>query len=767
MIVTGKVLYAHTAGRVNYHRLGHIQPEVMFDHLVNGQPTGDKCYFTGRVVWEGDHAGQVAILPNSTSFKSSCAAQCRDVYYADVDWQTGTFKCMMPDSLAYCCTQSEGDTAGMQLAGNVWTPRCVAEGHFSCPGSSTLETLASVKTDDGGWLTVIRRVPATGVHEFVLINQDCRILDTFISSEQALGWSPVTERYTMPIAGTIVPLPGYVRDDLLYVCWHRNSGQFHCWMSLEYPYAPPDEQWAERCYERIQSRYYVLKMTPSGFDKTVHEHQSGPLGACSICDNMNGIPGNYTALHAIPYPPGHIASGSGPGPLGTGRSMVSLMCWDPAKVLGYKGGFKYVETPLGEVGCGDCETDTAGKEFRTIDGVQFVRSGSHWHRYEGCFWKQWVPLPPPDAPGRWDYWYNHTSMKYPTAYGEPLATAGVGSDLITTGGYKLSLTDGSVIKEISSNEFSCCVFENAEGNFVGQDKRDGFPYKPALFNGDLDYVGPCCEASDETIYTPMNLDAGTTPPAQNGGSLAYSLGGDWRFCSAVPFVDHLDQCPEYLRVTACQVEDLSATCGQENVYKVRARFTVKTTPGDVPVAGAAVTGKIVDTQTALTDGNGTVAFETGCFAGSGTVTFTVDAIEKEGFGYLPSRNTCSDAQWKGPVDCTELPEPDPAAFGAGSPFQLFRSTTGKWYHVMEAVLASHGSADEVEYQFICVGNSSLNSGWRNTQTVAGTFPNGQVQVPPQYWAEVSGSGLGYHWVVHTRALGCDEGGTPSASKQVQ
>jgi hypothetical protein len=742
MIVTGKVVYAHTGGTANYHQQGSIAPDIVFDHLVNGLPTGTKCSFIGRVVWEGVHAGQVAILPNSSVYATACASECRDVYYANVDWEAGTFKCHMPDALAYCCTQNEGDTASMQLRGTVWTPRCVVENRLGCPDSAYFETKASVKTP-GGWLTLIQRVPSQEVLELILVNEDCNIIDTVI--------------LPVPYATKVV-----VHDDTAYVTKSVNTGQLNCWMSLEYPYAvPPSSPYVELCYDIYKHSIYELKLTVSGFEKTVHEYTTGPLGECSFCEWWNDTYGGGFTVRMT----------GGPTITQKGRVMRTLYCLDPARVPGSKGGAVAVESALGEMGCGECQSYESAWNHPVVhaDGVQFIQAAGFWHRYNGCLWAEYLPAPH----YRMDYWYNHTEMKYSSSlYGTPLAM--VDGALITTTGQKLSMTDGSLIKQITDPQLSCCLYQNADGNFVGRDWRQGFPPKAALFNSDLDFIAECCGDSGDTLSpVPMNLNGGTNnPPPRNGGVLAMPFSGTWRFCSAVPWVDNSDKCPEYMRITACQIEEVSSTCGQENVFKVKARFTVKTTPGGTPVSDAAVscviTGKVNTTQTGQTDINGVAAFETDCFAGTGTVAFRVDAVEKEGLGYLPSRNVCSDATWIGPLDCSDPPTPNPAAFTSDSPYQFYRSADGTYYHIMQAIQASHAGVDGVEYRFACATVPSLDSGWRNADTVAGqTFPNGQTQAPHVYWAAVGSVGRPtYRWTVQYRARGCATGGTPSASKQV-
>ncbi|MDH4201556.1 MAG: M4 family metallopeptidase [Phycisphaerae bacterium] len=88
------------------------------------------------------------------------------------------------------------------------------------------------------------------------------------------------------------------------------------------------------------------------------------------------------------------------------------------------------------------------------------------------------------------------------------------------------------------------------------------------------------------------------------------------------------------------------------------------------------------------------------------------------------------------------PDPDPAQHASGSPFQVFVASKGIYYHVVTAVAATDVS--DVEYRFVNATNSSYSSGgssdpdglaWRNAVNVVGlTYPNGDPQVPEQYWA---------------------------------
>lgn len=643
MRVTGKILYAATSGTANYHRQGRIVPDVIFDHLVNDQPTGAHCVFTGQVVWEGPHAGQVAIVSSfsSESWTPGCDPACRDIYYADVDWNTGTFVCVVPDGLDYCCTQHEGKSASMQLSGTVWSPRCVTEGYFECPGSAYAETVGTVKTNDGGYLTVIRRTPAGGVHEFVLIDQDCHIVDTFISTEQADGWGFLGERPDEAGAPSD-RLPGYLRDNILYVCWQRFSDQQHCWMSLEYPAAPPEEQWAQVCYTKIQTRFYELTLTPSGFQTAVYDHLSGPLeDACPVCENFGGIPGNYGVMHAAVSRPTQ-----------KGQWNISLWCLDPSKAPGYKGGYTVVQAPLGTVDCSQCQvhdiTPASGSPYVYVDGVQFINYDGMWYRYSGCLWQAFDP-----EHNVWDFWNNHVEVKFSTNVGVPLAFGEGGLSLITTGGYKISMSDGSVIDQVDPSQFYCCYFQNTHGLLVGTDRRTT-PWNLALLDNDFDYVQPCCDASDEELTGPTrdgSVPAGRDLFVKSGGKLLMHFpetDPNWQFCSSVPLVSNADRCPIYMVITFCQTEDASNEC-DEGEHHIKARFSLRTTPEDEPVAGATVTCKVTgavnDIQVRTTDSNGIALFETGCFVGDG-VTFEVVSASLENHVYLKSLSQCTSVQWE-------------------------------------------------------------------------------------------------------------------------
>lgn len=115
------------------------------------------------------------------------------------------------------------------------------------------------------------------------------------------------------------------------------------------------------------------------------------------------------------------------------------------------------------------------------------------------------------------------------------------------------------------------------------------------------------------------------------------------------------------------------------------------------------------------------------------------------------------------------PIPNPAEHASGSPAQNF--TGGIYYHVITAVLAEDvinidGDTDplNVEYRFINVTNSQFSSGgssdpdglvWRNADNVADLlYPNGDAQVPQQYWVPrgIINAADGWYILVRDRSL---------------
>jgi hypothetical protein len=130
------------------------------------------------------------------------------------------------------------------------------------------------------------------------------------------------------------------------------------------------------------------------------------------------------------------------------------------------------------------------------------------------------------------------------------------------------------------------------------------------------------------------------------------------------------------------------------------------------------------------------------------------------------------------------PLPNPAQHTATSPFQFLLN--GKWHHVVTAVPAVDIDAlgeegDEhvnVEYKFVCVGNSEYSSGgqfdrdrleWRNLNNVAGLYYHDDFtpQVPNQYWVPV-GVQSSYSWYIIVRDQSPAQNQTiQSITKQVQ
>lgn len=58
----------------------------------------DSCTYAGCIIWDGIHAGQVAITISNDN--------CDDTYYADIDWSTGRWQLTLPD---ICCPWSSDD----------------------------------------------------------------------------------------------------------------------------------------------------------------------------------------------------------------------------------------------------------------------------------------------------------------------------------------------------------------------------------------------------------------------------------------------------------------------------------------------------------------------------------------------------------------------------------------------------------------------------------------------------------------------------------
>jgi hypothetical protein len=121
------------------------------------------------------------------------------------------------------------------------------------------------------------------------------------------------------------------------------------------------------------------------------------------------------------------------------------------------------------------------------------------------------------------------------------------------------------------------------------------------------------------------------------------------------------------------------------------------------------------------------------------------------------------------------PIPDPALHATGSPFEIFVATEGVFFHVVTAVQAEdviNGAGDllpaneNVEYKFVC-SNSYFSSGndgdpdgieWRSLENLVDddglplTYPNGDLQVPEQYWARRGLQGQNDEWYIIVRDM---------------
>lgn len=112
------------------------------------------------------------------------------------------------------------------------------------------------------------------------------------------------------------------------------------------------------------------------------------------------------------------------------------------------------------------------------------------------------------------------------------------------------------------------------------------------------------------------------------------------------------------------------------------------------------------------------------------------------------------------------PTPDPAQHLSGYP--AFSPAIGsRTYHIVRAVEATDDrdvtAGSNVEYMFECVTRPTMSSGWRNISNVSGIYPNGEAQVPSQYWvwAQTGTQEGNYQWIIHcrdrsTQANTCEE-----------
>ncbi len=64
----------------------------------------DSCEYTGCIIWTGEHAGQIQVIINNIN--------CDDTYYGCIDWTTGKFQLVIPDTCCACCTYCECSYSG-------------------------------------------------------------------------------------------------------------------------------------------------------------------------------------------------------------------------------------------------------------------------------------------------------------------------------------------------------------------------------------------------------------------------------------------------------------------------------------------------------------------------------------------------------------------------------------------------------------------------------------------------------------------------------
>ena len=134
------------------------------------------------------------------------------------------------------------------------------------------------------------------------------------------------------------------------------------------------------------------------------------------------------------------------------------------------------------------------------------------------------------------------------------------------------------------------------------------------------------------------------------------------------------------------------------------------------------------------------------------VEFRVTDVSKAEMLYKPDLNSTSNClcgPMTPPLDCVTLlpPTPDPPTLAHANPFAVFVAAEGAYYIVVTANEPTSEPPDEdgYEYFFECVDDASLNSGWRNLDTVAGlSYPNGTAQAPNQIWIKEIGGYGSYH-----------------------
>ena len=155
-VITGKVYFLEAFWSEN----GYVYPgHVIFDNIPVG---GDcwvevtslwsNCAVCGEVVFEGDHAGQVAvsfkrwISPLKGEQRPQLHPMCdpdTDIYYADVDWATGTFKLNVPYNV--CGTHMVNATVYHTAHHTLSGARC------GCTPTTTPKSCSSIGYDDNGW----------------------------------------------------------------------------------------------------------------------------------------------------------------------------------------------------------------------------------------------------------------------------------------------------------------------------------------------------------------------------------------------------------------------------------------------------------------------------------------------------------------------------------------------------------------------------------------------------------------------------------------
>lgn len=107
MILEGKINWQEIRDPYGYPE---VKPGwVLFKVYQSGDcaDTSQYALLLGRVIWEGQHAGQVAIRSSLSSYGGVYLSggnwgRCLpsdEVFYGDIDWQTGTFKVAVPSTI--------------------------------------------------------------------------------------------------------------------------------------------------------------------------------------------------------------------------------------------------------------------------------------------------------------------------------------------------------------------------------------------------------------------------------------------------------------------------------------------------------------------------------------------------------------------------------------------------------------------------------------------------------------------------------------------